>query len=691
MRKKVVFAMALMMVCASLTGCEDAEVTQLKQIEALNAESTIVDSGMSANEREAQIYAQVSNRTLLDLTKLDVPSDNEKQEVTAFMDAVNQQLIGEVAGEDGVLNVKYIEYLLMMFEQTPYYWQRSSMNIRGIDSETRNVIVDVTYKTTGYTKDVIMNTLIPKGLKQLKADENGSITKGALYDALYDLRAQDYRNYYEIKYQDLRWNDDSATADTTVYENKGDYPAAGYVKYRGVEVPYGVPKNIDQDSEDFKRLIQAREKFYYTYGAYPDKIKKDDVMVVEDQLGGTLEEYVENNGNQVTFGGLLDNADYESIGGTMTVRYILTPQYTLGINQGYKCDHMYVLDYELDNDPTENLETYNAEGTSTIADNVYDLIYRYFTCEDESNHLGLYKLSTNYAGLDKYFDTYFNTTYRKHDNFTISIFNVSGQRVECGITVSVKERAKGSNMTLPIYTNRYYACIDLGADTTATTDTSILKVTDLVLLSSKIEGEPAITAEDAETTGFNASITLENKDKSEIEQLISDYGVLQLAGDSMSDKFSEVVDGSISGRQMATLKDNFDKIKGKKKAVWLTGYQQGTSNYASVKCKALVDTESGLTQATETYDFIYKGGKWYISGYTLDTPVVLDSADFASTGALCVCTPEKVEEYHSQVTLDKDKEGKVDLDTIGEITNYEESAPPMKNGDGAKSPEGIGE
>ena len=164
MRKKVVFAMALMMVCASLTGCEDAEVTQLKQIEALNAESTIADSGMSANEREAQIYAQVSNRTLLDLTKLDVPSDNEKQEVTAFMDAVNQQLIGEVAGEDGVLNVKYIEYLLMMFEQTPYYWQRSSMNIRGIDSETRNVIVDVTYKTTGYTKDVIMNTLIPKGL-----------------------------------------------------------------------------------------------------------------------------------------------------------------------------------------------------------------------------------------------------------------------------------------------------------------------------------------------------------------------------------------------------------------------------------------------------------------------------------------------------------------------------------------------
>lgn len=58
---------------------------------------------------------------------------------------------------------------------------------------------------------------------------------------------------------------------------------------------------------------------------------------------------------------------------------------------------------------------------------------------------------------------------------------------------------------------------------------------------------------------------------------------------------------------------------------------------------------------------------------------------------MCVCTPEKVEEYHSQVTLDKDKEGKVDLDTIGEITNYEESAPPKKNGDGAKSPEGIGE
>ena len=46
---------------------------------------------------------------------------------------------------------------------TPYYWQREKMIIRGIDPSSRSVILDVVYKTIDFEKEVALDSTIVLG------------------------------------------------------------------------------------------------------------------------------------------------------------------------------------------------------------------------------------------------------------------------------------------------------------------------------------------------------------------------------------------------------------------------------------------------------------------------------------------------------------------------------------------------
>lgn len=681
MKRKVVLAMVVAFLCATLTACNDTEVTELKNIEALDGEFTVVNNNMSVNEREAAVYAQVSNRTLLDLTLLEPVAANDKTAVQNYMELVNQQLTGVVKASNGVIDECYTDYLLMLFERTPYYWQRASMNIRGMDSESRSIIVDMTYRTIDFDKNVLPKNLLPRGCNA--------------YDLQTQARYERWIELLKIKYEDLDWAGYNETdnadyvadisesyIDKVLEEHKGNTDESSITVDGGMKLSDlramselhshikdndkdGVPDHIDKKSKEYLRYEQLLQDFIEHYG------DPDDIIEAQRKIG--LTDYVFGCGNQCTYEGLINSAEEKSAA-TMTVRFVLVPEYTLGINQGYSCKHMYLLDYTLDNDTTLNRETYNEDGSATIVDSVYNTIYRYFTCADEDDFSGLCTLSTDFGSLDKYYEDYFETTYRKHDDFTMSLFSVAGTRIECGVTVSEKERAKGSNMTLPIYKNRYYVVLDL--------QDGVLKVSDIVLLSSVIEGEPTINAESVETSGFNSSITLDNDSKVAIEKLIANFGVLQLKGDVTSDKFSDVVDTSISTTQMTNLKENMTSLKGTEKAVWITSYMQGTSNYASVKCTEVMRGADGaLRESSCVYDFIYKGTRWVITSYNVLSTVQLNSTEMATKNALCVCKPDEEPEINSQVgtTGATESENTVDPSNIGDVTEFEVEKPVLKD------------
>lgn len=622
MKKKILSLMLIATTVVSLTGCGDSDtISELNNISALNAESSVSSNyNLSYTDEQEMIYAQVSNRQLLDLSALSACSSNEIQQVRNYMDSIDNQLVGKVkvvdysddltrrtsqglVTDDAVVNTTLTDYLLSFMQQTPYYWQRTKTTIRGIDSKSRSIVVDVTYKTIGYEKEVQKDSTITLG------DPN--------YDTLVKSR---YTKYINIL--------------STMQTNPGD-------------------PTLPEKVNDFK-----------TYFGEPEEI-------IEEQNKYKPTTCIYNSGNQKTYTGLIDS-DAEKSTGTMTVRYILVPEYVLGINLGVDCKHMYITDFSLDNDVTKNMSAFTQEGYQTVTDSVYSLIYSYFTALDESDFDGLYKLTDNFQTLDKHYQDVFDSTYQKHDGYSISLFDITGTHIKCGVTISTKERAKNSNMTLPVYTDRYYMELELVGDT--------LKVDNMVLLSRKLEGEPAITEDEVEDTGFSANIDLDNDDKVSIEKLICNFSSLQLQEDTTSDSFSSLVDTSITTNQLSALKTNMTSLTGAKKVVFLQNYQQGTSNYASVKCKELFqDDKNAIIEATTTYEFIMKGGNWYIYNYDVNSSVKLDTTNLTTTDSLCLVSPGKVESYTSQIKGSTS----TNLDEVSDISvsfDHKEYTPTEKDG-----------
>lgn len=591
--KKIGVLITTSILALSLTGCGGAtqEINNLNSMQSLGSESNVTNNyNLSYSDEQNLIYAQVSDRTLLDLSTLDACSDNELQEALGYMDKIDNVLTGqtlagqdlniaesgadELAGSDATQISHFLtDYLLAEFEKTPYTWQRSQTIVRGIDSQSRSIIVDVTYKTLGHKKDVKTDSLIIKG-------------------------EPDYATKMEVRFD------------------------------RYMEI-----LSLQYNNPTDPQLNSLWNEWRKAYG--------DENIIIEQQREGFPSDRIYKSGIQWTYTGLTDSPAEES-GGTMTVRYVLVPDYKLGINLGLTCEHLYVIDYKLDKDITEGMQIFTEEGYATVTDEVTETMYSYFQCIDESDYSGLYSLTKNFGTLDKYYQDVFETTYSKHSGFTVSIFNIQGTEITCGVTISSKVRARGSNMTYPIYTDRYYVNLELIDDT--------LKVTNMTLLSRTLEGEPAIVSDEADSTGFVAGVSLNNEDKLAIEDLICKFGAVQLNNDTTSDNFGDIVDLSMSQSNLTSVKTNMTSLSGVKKVTWLQNYQQGTSNFASVKCREMFqDSTNAIIEADVTYDFINKGGKWYVYNYDVNSSVKLTTTNLSTTGSLCLVSPGKVESYTSQI------------------------------------------
>lgn len=606
MKKFIVLTLVTSLMVGVLSGCgAQSDIDELNKLQATNTDAKVQQNyKLSYSDEQDMIYSQVSDRTLLDLTTLTACSDNELQQVINYLDSVDAQLCGTASSSDEeVIDSCFTDYLLCEFERTPYYWQRSQAVVRGIDAESRSIIVDVTYKTIDFDKDV--------------QEESKIVLGEPAYEKKLQVR---YDKWLEIL--NAKYNNSSSMEWQKNYDS--------FVKY------YGDPE-----------------------------------LIIKSQSNYSLTENVFETGNQKTYQGLINSSAEES-GATMLVRYVLVPNYVLGVNLGITCKHLYVLDYKLDNDVTASLELFTDEGYATVTDSVYELVYSYFQCMDEDDYSGLYSLTYDFGKLDKYYEDLFATTYRKHDGFTISLFDITGTHITCGINIASKVRAKGSNMTFPAYTDRYYAELELMDGK--------LQVENLVLLSRTIEGEPAITTDEASTTGFAATIDLDNDDKLEIEQLICDFSAIQLSQDTTSDNFAKIVDISMETSDLSTLKENMTSLSGVRKVAWISNYQQGTSNYASVKCKELYQYEdNSITEASVTYDFIMKGGRWYVYSYNVLSSVRLSTTNLATTGCLCLVSPNKVESYTSQVK-GTSSTGTATVSDASVVYDYKEYTPTLKTG-----------
>lgn len=621
MRKRLI-ALSLIGVLVSLTGCTSAkEISNLNNMGALNSESSVSSSySLSWTDEQDMVYAQVSSRQLLDLSGLEACSDNEIQQVVNYMNQVDNQLTGKIgvqAYEDPV--TKFIVKDMVSDDAV-------------IDSYMTDYLLSFFEKTPYYWQ---------RSKTTIRGIDPGS--RSIIVD---------------VEYKTLDFEKD-LKEDSTIVRGEPNYDVlmqTRFTKWCNI-----LSTRINNPMDEELPLLESEFEQYYG----------DPEEILEEQQVMSPTRYLYNTGNQVVYNGLIDTAA-EQTGGTCTVRYILIPDYVLGINLGVTCEHMYITDFKLDSDITEDLKTFTKEGYATVTDSVYSLVYSYFTCMDEYNFDGMYKLTNDFKALDKYYEDVFSCTYMKHDGFSVSLFDITGTHITCGVTVSTKERARGSNMTFPIYTDKYFMELEL-VD-------GVLKVSNMVHLSRSLEGEPAITTSEADVSGFSATIELNNDDKLAIENLICEFSALQLLGDTTSDKFSDVVDISISTNQLSNLQKNMDSLTGAKKVVFLQNYQQGTANYASVRCRELFQDESNaIVEATATYEFILKGGKWYVYNYDVNSSVRIDTTNLNTTGSLCLVSPGKVEAYTSQI---KSTES-TSIDSVSDTSvafDHEAYTPQLKSG-----------
>lgn len=632
--KRVLSSILVLTTCASmLTGCgQDLSYNEVSNAVALGGESSINSLGyqLSYTEQQELVYAQVSNKTLLDLTYFNKCTIDKKQQVTNYMNEIDNVIIGynknshfdslleylETGNKQEVMKQDYANYIAFLFEQSPYYWQRSKMNIIGESTITGYIVCDVVYETINYKKDVIPKSTVAQG--------------SPLYDTIV-------KNRYNVWCEILKICDKTNTSISQIesYASSGSAP-----------------------NEDTQHAADLFKKWTKSYGDYRDVYAEQERYGI---FGQDLIDYFYETKNQVTYNGLIDHKAEQS-GGTMTIRYILKPDIVLGINQGYTCTNAYLTEYKLDNDITEDKSVFTAEGYATIADAVYELMYSYFKCIDESNHIGLYSLMTDYTNIDKYYQDYFDYTINKHNSFSVSLFDITGTHITCGINVSSKQRAKGTEMTAPIYADRYYVEIDLVGNK--------LKISNITLLSRKIEGEPNINAIKQDESGFSQKITLTDSDKKQIETQINNFSVYQLQANDMGTGLEEILDYSISNANMTSLKSNMLSMKGDKKLIFLQSYIQGANGYALVKCRELFQTSSEpITEAVVQYELMLKGNKWYIVDYVVLNSFKSTSSQLQASGYMSLITPEKVEAYNTQVNV-TDKEDKDNTANI-EIVTYE--------------------
>lgn len=574
MKRRILAVLIACVSACTLTGCSLTEVSELEKLEPMGSEADVDVMNLSATV-DSSVYNNISRNQLIDTDSLDDVPNQDMEGIKSFMDKVDSQLHGS---DDTALSTDLTNYIYFEMEKTPYNWKRTKMEIRGMDATSRNVVVDVTYRTDGTLKSVKSPSSIILG------------------EPSYEQKVAD-------KYQ--AWSEYTETS------KKG------------------------------KDASQALGNFTSKYGTSASQS-------LSEQLKATkgIKTY-----NCMVGGTKNDNA-------TMTLRYIITPNYKLGVNLGLSCKHIYVLNYSSDK---AELKTDDNSENSVLIKNIDNVLYRYYRALGEDNHTGLYSLMRNYGDWNEYFDDYFNTTYRSNGGYTITLNEVNGTSITCTVELSRKVRALGSDMSYPCYKEKYQYKLELSGDS--------LKIADEQLLSSEINSEPAIKTSDADTAGFKSDVTLSNSDKKLIQEQIANLGVVQLTKDYSSSDFGSVVDLSISNATLSSIKEALGTVNdARKKVTWLTCFNQGYSNFASVSLKELYQKDSGeLVECNSIVDMVRKNDTWLVYNYKMNSVSKLSTKTLTTVDSLCTVTASGID------TINIQNSGESNTDNETETTGQRKS------------------
>lgn len=552
--KKYVSLLLLICMCVGLlTGCGvGSSSVNLNSISSMSMEEVAGSRLLASTSQslESEIYNYVSDRIVVDGSKLIKVTAKDEKNITALLENINIQLSGKGGN---VLTEEYANYLLLEFAKTPYEWLMSSKDIVGFDPAARLYFVDVTYTTTQTYKNVVPNSAIPLGHSD--ADR---------------LRKKRYSDYISM----------------LTYKHSGD---AG--KYN-----------------------DSLWKFTNAWGNVQD--------IYDEQQGVSLYERTasrtgESGGiGRLTYSGLVRDNNFKDRGAKMTVRYILKYALNLGEESDLSVEALYVKNYAV-NDVENLIKSYTLKDEAALEvlkPFIDKVLLGYNKCVEESNHVGLHQLFTDYSMIDKYYDEINNYTYNSIGSYQFDILERKNNGKEVAVIVyRVNQiRARGANMSLPTYEERLIFNMQLGKDDTIT-------ITDVYLLDSKLIGEPLSVIRNV--TGISDQIqysdtAFASSNKAKVEELLKKFSDVVTNSDYKSDKFLSCVDIGVSQETLNRMADTIKAITPNKKTMYIVNWDTKTNVYCSVTVREVFECNNGNFDTEAVIDMGNRNGEWKVVNYT---------------------------------------------------------------------------
>ena len=552
--KKCVSLLLLICMCIGLlTGCGvGSSSVNLNSISSMSMEEVAGSRLLASTSQslESEIYNYVSDRIVVDGSKLIKVTAKDEKNITALLENINIQLSGKGGN---VLTDEYANYLLLEFAKTPYEWLMSSKDIVGFDPAARLYFVDVTYTTTQTYKNVVPNSAIPLG---------------------------------------------HSDADKLRKKRYSDYISMLTYKYRGQAEKYN----------------DSLWKFTNAWGNVQD--------IYDEQQGVSLyERTVSRTGEsggigRLTYSGLVRDNNFKDRGAKMTVRYILKYALNLGEETDLSVEALYVKNYAV-NDVENVIKGYtlkDAAALEVLKPFIDKVLLGYNKCVEESNHVGLNKLFTDYSTIDKYYDEINNYTYNSIGSYRFDILERKNNGKEVAVIVyRVNQiRARGANMSLPTYEERLIFNMQLGKDDTIT-------ITDVYLLDSKLIGEPLSVIRNV--TGISEQIqysdtAFSSANKTKVEELLKKFSDVVTNSDYKSEKFLNCIDIGVSQETLNRMADTIKAIAPNKKTMYIVNWDTKTNVYCSVTVREVFECNNGNFDTEAVIDMGNRNGEWKIVNYT---------------------------------------------------------------------------
>lgn len=347
---------------------------------------------------------------------------------------------------------------------------------------------------------------------------------------------------------------------------------------------------------------------------------------------------------------------------TMTFRLILDFKFNLGSQTSLGVSSVYLKDYMVyGNENTlqnlkggaNNAAKYDAvnglelitQNSSVIKPYIDRCIDSYQKCIEENNIEGLYKLygstktvdeysgrvlstTSRFKDWDKYYYDWSNYAYTKFDAYEYEIISWVDNKVQALVTRNKKIRAKGSEMTMPSYSEEALITFIVEDDS--------IYIDNEVVLSTHMVGEPVSMIKDV--TGIASKIAYDEKsfsveNEAAVVEALKAFSKLQLTyanapTTSVSGTVSEAgyVDLGVGVDTLNAIKDTMGAIAAPtEKITWLGTWSTKSNVYCKVHVREVFFLSDGKTKDTEAdIGLISRNGVWSVVSY--DRSLVANSA-----------------------------------------------------------------